>query len=344
MNYTLSQSFHTLNHWQSAKRGISTPSALCKYDDYRIDGMIINGNVYLFPFQWYEDGYKENQQGSYYGLTNEQADTGDFMTGIKFTYSGATYYFMVLNSVATSTVGEARKWSSITTAESYDISYYEMTIKDRLFYRTGEKKTLTLDKTYTGGMLSLDINRYVYLFIAVGSGMEAVLPSYADGCSDFVWDISWGEPSVERCLLHMGNDFYKEQVKLNKNTRFISVDDDFVYFPGHAGICYEYVYPGYLYTTGSTADNFTYSGGNKIFPAVYQGDNAEDSGQLGNYLYTDDTGDHFQGGAGNTADGAFINGDYTGVNTNPSSTASYRYGFIRRITGINSVDNFTFFK
>lgn len=170
MNYQLSGSYHTLNHWQSGGGNASAWNGkYVDFDNLQIQGLAINGKPYLFPYVMYENGYNSTLKYDNYALLNDEIFAGE-RSGRVIVDTYNKYGFAMYGPIETYTVGDMVSWSNFGTTVDDEVTFTwrELNHKNKHLYEKTGDSTLTITKDYTGGALRIFAERYEIFYLVWG--------------------------------------------------------------------------------------------------------------------------------------------------------------------------------
>lgn len=176
MNYALSQSFHTLNHWQSSGKGRTDEIYTGPFytSDYWISGIYDGSVVAMFPWSLYVDGLKTNPVEEslggyeYYGESHTYQDRGAPTYGgyWDWTVDGKVYhiYYGLYDEGYAWTVPQTTTLavhSGVSFTLNQKLNYTVGTIENKhLIVPGGSTGSINITEDYTGAVIELKLHRY----------------------------------------------------------------------------------------------------------------------------------------------------------------------------------------
>lgn len=188
MRYLQSQSYHTLQHWQSTKRSAIYTSYLKRYTGFFIDGALDEaGDLCIFPWSWHEEDAIEGDTWSDGSGVSDKAwyiqPSLSLVKALRWTTEDEAYdvYFILYKAGTVSLVPQSVPFAAESALTA---PYYTLEHKDGELYidTSGAPTDFIFDASYTGKVLIPTIARYKAYFDFYDHGASPA--SMYDICKD----------------------------------------------------------------------------------------------------------------------------------------------------------------
>lgn len=211
MNYALSQSFHTLNHWQSSgkRRTDEIYTGPFYTSDYWIAGIYTGNVLALFPWSLYVDGLNTNTVEAtsggyeYYGESHTYQNRGTPTYGGYWDWvvDGKTYhiYYGLYDEGYAWTVPQTTPLvvsGGVTFSLNQRLNYTIGTIENKhLIVPGGNSGYITITEDYTGAVIELQLHRYHRIVGVISEDTEipTIVKFFSkkgdiEDASNYTWD------------------------------------------------------------------------------------------------------------------------------------------------------------
>lgn len=249
--YWKSNAFRTLNHWQSNKKaGNNIYAWYTNHNNIVIEGLADeNGNIYLFPFSWYEEGYNNNIVSNSY---NCRMLTGNYNLANLTTPVWSRHFITGTSSKKDVYIGFydiGKVWTIPQTANLYNDSNanWNFTIPYGITRHSGSDIILdAIDKNfewsneYVGGVISIQLHKYICIYERIDNDAIEPLNIFKDyPVEQFTYSID----NLNEALTH---GTAKELLFLNEVPRFNGVSPVIFQIP-YNNFQYNYTVPSMTY-------------------------------------------------------------------------------------------------